>query len=214
MKRLALLALAMLAAPGCVEEDAGIRLLGAHQMDETCALDPLLYPGGSYNINSPAGRYILGLEIESSREATPTTVGGAPVSDTSAGDFISSEEVLTFQSTPDLGLSEVRIPFYTVVRAGASEGGHVVLDMLPPATLTALRNRLTANPAENITVLATVKLVGKFGSGSDAETNEVTFPIVVYTRPVTTCATYEANGPCGLPGGQDGIDVVCAAATP
>jgi hypothetical protein len=212
MKRLTALCLALLATTGCVDDDRGIRLLGAHQMTTACALTPAQVPGGSFNINSPAGRYIMGFNIESVRDTTETTVGGAPVGDSEAGDFISSEEVLTFESNPDLGLGEVRIPYYSVTRAGAAETSFVVLDLLPPATLSALSNHF-AGGGGPVTVLATVKLVGEFGNGAEAESNPVTFPIVVDAGPPAPACPVgkrlQRNGPCGGFPGQDGIEYVC-----
>jgi hypothetical protein len=214
MKRLTALCLTLLATAGCVEDDQGVRLLGARQMTTACAISPTFIPGGSFNINAPAGRYIMGFNIESVRDTTETTVGGAPFTGSEAGDFISNEEVLTFESTPDLGLGEVRIPYYTVTRAGAAETSFVVLDLLPPETLSAVSNSI-AGTGGSVTVLATVKLRGEFGSGADGETNPVTFPIVVFDGPVAPACPagkrLQRNGPCGNFPGQDGIDFVCEA---
>jgi cysteine-rich repeat protein len=188
MKRLAALALMALTVAACVDSDAGIRLLAPLPVDAECTPNEAFQVSlGSYSL-APAATasvrgYLVAFGIESTRTASePEEVGGVPLGGTGSGDFIASEQELSYASAPALELPTQRIPYSYLLREGTTEDSFITANLLPPAILGVLDAHFAASN-EPVTVNATVKLRGKTRDGADVESNEVSLAVVVTEFP-------------------------------
>lgn len=225
MKRLLVLATLAASVTGCVADqgDAPVRLLGVRSLSGTaaqCTLGDTQQAQGSLDI-SGGGTYVMGVNVETINAAQPVVVNGETFSGPGLGDVNLRELVLTYESEPSLSLpAEERIPYYAVFRpqtAGADS--FALLYAIGPEALAELQRSVPVGTT--VTLLSTVKAVGKFSGGATVETNEITYPIIVrnsgYNRATNTCPVAGQQpvgllGPCDQPGQDTGL--ICRVPTP
>lgn len=217
MKKLLVVPLLATLSLSCASETESIQLLGAlafpfgpEPVDECSPEGDIQQLGGSLDV-APlgAGAYNIAFNFRSTlAEPTEDTVGGNPVTNPGANDFILQEVRLRYSSEPSLNIPEERLALYGVFPAGASEDSFIGVNLIGPAALAALRGQ--ALPANGLTLLVTLQLAGKLGTGREIESNEASFPITVFNSGTTSCPAGEVplpSGPCNAPGGQDGAPI-------
>jgi hypothetical protein len=215
MKRLLVLTTLVASATGCVPDqgDAPVRFLAARALESGasgCTLAEAQLGQGSLDV-SGGDTYLLGLNVETNTSQRPIIINSETFSGPGLSDFNLREAVLTYQSEPSLPLpSEERIPLYGVFRPGSGgDNSFALLHALGPQAIEVLRSSVPVGGS--VTVLSTLKAVGKFSGGAAVETNEITFPIVVYNsgfNPETFSCPLAGQTPVGYEGpcGQVGQD--------
>jgi hypothetical protein len=217
MKKLLVVPLLAALSLSCTSETTSIQLLGAiafpfgpDEVDDCSPDGEVQQLGGSLDV-APlgAGGYSIAFNFRSSLgESGEGTVGGNPVGNPGNNDFILQEVRLSYSSEPALNIPAERLPLYGVFPAGSDDDSFIGVNLVGPAALAALRSQ--ALPANGLTLLVTLQLAGKLGSGADIESNEATFPITVFNSGLTACPAGLVpvpSGPCNAAGGQDGAPI-------
>lgn len=179
----------------------------------SCSIDTSQYiSSGTLNVGE-ADSYVGSFSWSSGLSSTGTDVNGETV-DTARNDFYGSEVDITYTSTPDLGLGSAVVPGLWILPAGGgSSGNYFSVDVIPPTVGKQIAAKLPTVSGSKATVYATLKMKGKLGSGSEAESNSVTFPIDVYDIAITSCPTGEVKVfQAGCFFGQNGADYACVPA--
>jgi hypothetical protein len=228
MKRLMVLATLAASVTGCVanQGDAPVRFLGVRSLKSEsggCALGDFQLAQGSLDV-SGGGTYLMGVNIETNTGARPIVINNETFSSGGLNDINLQEVVLTYQSQPSLSLpAEDRIPFYAVFRPGTTgDESYALMYAIGPKALAVLRDP-AALPVggQPVTLLTTIKAVGRFSGGMPVETNEITFPIIVRnsgynpennTCPVSGQVPLGLEGPCGQAGQDTGA--ICRVPPP
>ncbi|NOK02020.1 MULTISPECIES: hypothetical protein [Myxococcus] len=201
-----------LAMSGCVDNPPDIQIFNAFIPDVSCAAN-VTGPssgGGSLDI-STSPRYLTALTVRSGVSSTEVIVEEGPI--TGGGDaaavYVTHVE-LTYETLgtgptldPDIYPSHFAIP------STSSTNSVLVIDLLGANARQALLNQLAVGSGVSLNVR--VKLTGKTVTGSKAESNEIAYPVNVFSSGFTCPAgtQLKATGPCGLPGGQDGFPPEC-----
>ncbi|WP_163784125.1 hypothetical protein [Myxococcus vastator] len=204
----------VLAVSGCVDSPPDIQLFNAFIPDAACAINQsgLASSGGSLDLTT-SGRYLAAFQVQSSLSTQEVVVGDAPV--TGGGDeasiYVTSVELnYETQGTGPTLTSDV-YPYYFNLPANTTQSSSAVLDLLGANASEDLAAYYSGGGTAAVSVVVRVKLSGKTINGKSTESNEVTYPITFYysgfTCPEGT--QLEANGPCGLPGGQDRFAPSC-----
>lgn len=215
MKKLMMVAALAVVQSGCVasQEDAPLSFTNALALagapGGSCDVDSATFIGqGSLDL-AGGGNYRLSMRVESNIPVartviigdTPTTVGG--------GDVTLAEFVYRYESSEDLGLpEEERTATYAVVPAGTSGDSYVSMYAFGPEAIEALRGSVTSG--SRVSVITHIKARGHLSSTSSVESNEFSFPVVVFSSP--GCAPQRANAGVCNPG-QD-VPTACASVTP
>lgn len=227
MKRLMMLATLAASVTGCVanQGDAPVRFLGARALESqsgACGLADFQLAQGSLDV-SGGGSYLLGVNVETNTGTRTIIINNEVFSGEGLSDVNLQEVVLTYQSQPVLALPEDRIPFYAVFRPGTTgDESFALMYAIGPNALKVLRDpAVLPVGAPPVTLLATVKAVGKFSGGMPVETNAITFPIIVrnsgYNPETNTCPVAGQSpvgyaGPCGQVGQDTGA--ICRVPPP
>lgn len=193
MKRLILSSVLAASSLACVsaQGDAPVHFLGTQKLDATCAASGTAQSlQGLLDISGGASSYVMGVNVESNVVNQQITIGASIFTNQGHADFTMTEEVITYSaSEPVAGLpKEEHVPLYGVFRPSAGgTGTFMTLYALGTEAVTALKGTVTPGHAA-VTVLATVKGVGKLSSGATVETNEITFPVIVINSGYTSSA--------------------------
>jgi hypothetical protein len=221
MKRLMMIAALVASSVGCVanQGDSPIRFLGTRELttgSDSCSLGDRQRTSGQLDISS-GNSYLLGLSVETNTVQQETRVNGIPVSGPGLSDITLTEVILTYDSETNLPLpKEERLPYYAVFRPQSSGDSFVLFYILGPKALTVLQD----NVEDPVTVFATVKARGRMSGGQIIETNEITFPINVFSSGFdaeagacfdTALSPVTIQGPCGNYG-QD-MGAICRPKT-
>ncbi len=220
MKRWIMLAALAASSVGCVagQGDAPVRFVDVRTLSGTggtCALGSTQQASGLLDI-SAGNSYLLGLRVETTTAVPGNVINGRGLGGSGLNDFLFQEVVLSYQSQPSLPLpKEERIPVYGVFRPStpAESGSFAVLYVLGPKALEVLADSVSD---EEVTVLVTLKVAGRYSSGQTAETNEVTYPITVFSSGYSvddnSCPAPRVPSTTGWPCDNEGQDnAVCRA---
>ena len=220
MKRYLLASVLAFSAVGCVEPEQEILISFARPLetDETTGActpsEDFQTGGGSLDI-SGSGSYLLGFDLTSKLERVSETVGGREVANASRNDITITEEVLSYVSTPNLSLEDETVSTRFLLTSGENDEAYNISDLIGPKAEVVLREKVL--PGSPVELKVTLKYQGTIASGGAAESNEITFPISVFSTGFTACtapAVLIRNGPCGRSGGQDGTSPTCVAPVP
>jgi len=184
MKRWMMLAALAASSVGCVaaQGDAPVRLLDARALTTgtggACGIGTTQLPAGVLDI-SAGNSYLLGLRVETNTGVPTTSIQGRVLGGGGMNDFVLQEVVLSYEATGIAMPAEERIPIYGVFRPAtpAEAGSYAILYALGPKAIEVLSESVGLD--EEVTVMSTLKLVGRFSSGQTRQTNEVTYPITV-----------------------------------
>ncbi|WAM24806.1 hypothetical protein [Myxococcus sp. NMCA1] len=203
-----------LAMTGCVDSPPDIQLFNAFIPDAACAVNQsgLASTGGSLDLTT-SGRYLAAFQVRNSLSSQEVVVGDAPV--TGGGDessiYVTNVELNYETQGTGPTLTNDVYPNYFNLPANATQSSSVVLDLLGANAREDLAAYFGGGGTNAVGVIVRLKLIGKTINGKSTESNEITYPITFYysgfTCPVGT--QLEANGPCGLPGGQDRFAPEC-----
>ncbi len=183
MKRVMMMAALLVASVSCVSGggDSAIRLLHARVLKSEgsgCTIGEFVISGGELDVSG--GRsYVLGLNIESNAVDPSLIVGGENFGSSGLNDVVLREIVLTYEAQPALSLlSEERIPIYRLLRAGTTDESSLLINAIGPLALQQIQDSVV--PGQSVTLSVTIKARGELGNKAQVESNEMTFPIVLF----------------------------------
>ena len=225
MKRLLSVTCFALLSASCTPSDSPIRILGAHSLKTgpgPCAVEGTIQQlSGSLDI-SAAQSYGIQFDVLSDLQPIVTSSSGTILATEDRNTFFGKGLILSYTSIPAKTFDpEEQIPIHMAIPPGAGTApSFVIIDLL--TTKAAQRLYDSVVPGENIQVSAKFTIVGELASGGAIRSNTVTFPIKVFSSGFKGCTPLTAgdggitvpnpralNGPCGLPGGQDGTQPGC-----
>ncbi len=210
MKPIHLAVLLAFGAGACVDTPSAVQIFQATPPDASCSVSTssagLLR--GSLDLSLSQG-YLMGFVVRSSLTDTPVVVGDSPLSgeDTDAV-YLDEMEVSYDTNRSGVNLDDATVPIYNAIQGG--EEGTLLLNLI---TSDALEDLDTATESGEVEVLVTLRLHGKTATGSEVETNEISYPIVVYKSGFACPSPQvpeEATEPCD-PRGQNGNVPACVA---
>jgi hypothetical protein len=233
MKRHVLLVLVLLASGGCiVQNDSPIKVDGTFFPPLACAeatsftLPSVAITGGTVDF-AATSIYELMVIYESDLQP-PTTGQGVPGSQYD-NDFIVNQQQLTYQATyipagqltgTAFTIPQDRQAMTWVIAAGANPANigsgesapALITDILGLNAVNTISQRL--NVGDEVDVQVQIQLNGNLRSSSaiGVSSEPVTFPVQVFRSSFPGCPAGVVeipDGPCALPGGQDGTVVGC-----
>ncbi|MGQ0507299.1 MAG: hypothetical protein ACT4TC_18495 [Myxococcaceae bacterium] len=203
----------LLLAAGCgVPNDSAIRILNSFALTgetaQDCAASDIAILGGSLDI-SARSYYALQFTVASGLQSINTTTGGTVVADASRNNFYATEVVLTYSSTPELGIEAETVPLHFVIEP-QTDDNFVRMNLISSKAYQALRTGVTPGTTADLRV--TVQFRGATQAGQKLSSTSITYPIRVSNSNFAGCTApqvLKANGACGEGGGQDGVPAVC-----
>jgi hypothetical protein len=219
MKPLHFAAVLALGLSACADSPPEIQITQAQQPSTTCALAATGGVGilrGSLNVGF-SGSYLLGFIFNSNLTNSNLTVGAEPIggANTDTGAVYLDRVSFSYAVQSSTGQSSVSIPAEDIAIfasvPSSSKGNQLVMNIITQKAAEKLAAATAGG--EDLTVLVTLQLKGKTATGSGAESNEITYPIHVFSAPVDIPACGTAvipapAGPCGN-AGQDGAYPTC-----
>jgi hypothetical protein len=211
MKRLWLIAILVASASACVEGNNPVQLLSAiPQNPESCEPGTVALTHGRLNY-AVGTSYVTTFQLFS-------PIAGDESSQASPAAFYAEEIIYNYESrNPPVSFTEESLPIYFVVPAGAQPGDSwLAMNLIGSKAREKLNGAVPAAP-DSMTLLASIRVRGRFPSGKQVETNEVTYPIELTraggcTPPQVPARPAEAP-PCLYPG-QDAAFNTYTCVTP
>ncbi|MCY1042556.1 hypothetical protein OV208_14625 [Corallococcus sp. bb12-1] len=213
MKPLFVAASLALGLCGCSESPPVVQILSVKVPTAECSLENSAVGSAGGSLNLAYGQsYLLGLFVNSSYVNTPLEVNDIPLDPEpgtggQATTIVENVE-LSYETTPSFRIPDQTIKYTGSLNPG-SEQNRLLINLLTRESAEALLDNVPPG-SEPVQVTVTVKLTGKFASGSGSfESNEYvyTFDAFNATRPIPVCGPDEvpdAVAPCNSTGGQDG----------
>lgn len=203
--------LAALVTCACSAYQTPVELVRAGAFDDTCKIaDATVYSeSGSLDLGY-ADSYVLPIRWRSNLQASTTSVNGEVIANAN-NSFFGTEIDYTYtlsSGSLDASVQQVSV----VIDAGGKEDDNYFLAYpIRPDNIEALRAAVPVGSTATLGVSMQVK--GTMGSGGEATTNALYFPITIRnTTPITSCPTDTTLiGGCNL--GQD-QEPFCGVATP
>jgi hypothetical protein len=159
-------------------------------------------------------QYVLGFNVSSNLEGESVDVNDAPVADPARNNFIVEKIEFRYDSVPAATYNAEVVPAFFVVAPG-SQDSKMIINLVTPKALEKAA-ALVDSTGASVTLNAHFRLKGKLASGSESESNEVSFPVTISKRyasfagcDVAAGETPKRSGPCKSLGGQDGTEVAC-----
>lgn len=177
----------LLGATACVDNTPTLQVLEAVSPDASCVISDAgqdLY-AGSLNL-ALTNSYLMGFVFTSNLGEEPVAVGDTPVSDENTNTIYLDEMNLSYSVRDAAGNrvtltdASVTVPIYGVVPANAR--GVVGIPLLTSEVVEDIRGAI-GGPGDVVSVSTTVTFSGKTLSGATVESNEITFPLSVVSRP-------------------------------
>jgi hypothetical protein len=183
--------------------------------------------GPTCNVNNSLNIYRGSLDIAGSTsyiaavnysydftQGTEYVASNGDVLDTGSSNTLYAKQMtLSYQSEPSLALDNAVEPMYSAIAPGSSgDSATFIVDLLSDQAAQTLMTSVV--PGASVDILVTFDISGTTGGGTNIRSSPVTYPIRVFNSGFSgTCAgsTRSLNGPCGNPGGQDGIAAGCCS---
>jgi len=201
-------AAAALLCSSCLQGDSPIRVLGANPLDRACTPIDRGILAGSLDL-AGGGDYQVQFTVQNELVGTSTTSGGQVLASAHRNDWVGSQLVFTYASTPSLSFETELVPVHYVIEAGSSS--LLKFGLIAPKAAQRLADSVPAG--NTLDLSASFEIRGKLFSGQQITTTKATFPIFVFNSGFSGCAgdlgPVSRNGPCGTLGGQDGIPLGC-----
>jgi hypothetical protein len=207
----------ILLGSACVQTESPIKLgptyglqVGPAAATGCVANTAIAQSGGSLDISANAN-YLIAYGATSDLQSPQITnnAGGNAGSSTD-NDFVFTQALVTYTSTPKLTFAQETIPMAGVVPAQAVQpADYIGMYILGPKAAATLAG---ATAAGDIEVEVTVVLQGALHSGQAEQSTPFTYPIDVFSSGFGGCPAGVSpilSGPCGNAGGQDGTLVGC-----
>jgi hypothetical protein len=228
-KRLLILVSIALGAANCGVTDNPIFVTGFATMDPTgkgeCKLDTAVFQtGGTMDLAPGASNsFLVRVDLRSDFDPGLDTKGGAPGSEVLIkGDrrnAVNIDEVLITPSSQGLTFQPETLPTSFVVLAGSTQ--KVGTDLIGSQALATLRaSPGAADGGLFRDMRVKIEFRGNLLAGGRVSSAPITFPITVFNSGFMGCTPMPLpdggtnhvvlNGPCGRPGGQDGVPACCS----
>lgn len=219
MKAKLLPVLLLLGVGACTPNETPVRILDTFGLkgggtSGECEKSDLQQGAGSLDI-SVRGSYLIALRLTSEINDTSNLGGiGNFVGGDDRNSFEIQQAVLTYTSTPRLSFVTETLPVHLLVRQEASDDT-LIAPLIGPKAAEVLSGNVAAS--DQVELIVSLQLRGVLLSGQALSTNTIKYPITIFNSGTAACAATDRpalNGPCGGPGGQDGVPYLCCSTAP
>ncbi|MBI3180846.1 MAG: hypothetical protein HYZ28_01745 [Myxococcales bacterium] len=199
----------------CVPNESPIRIMAAHGLkpsalsSSTCEAEQANQYRGSMDI-SGTGAYRVEFDIVNELQPLSTSVGQEQLAGPDRNTFYAQRLIRSYTTSPSIGLEREELAIHIPFQPSES-AHHTRIDLISAKAESRLAS--VVNTTNFVEVIARVQLAGVLAHGQPFTSNEIGYPILVYSSGFQGCSPETAprarNGPCGNVGGQDDTSPRC-----